>query len=46
MTSYTNKEVISMVSSLNSKSSSLVVEKGIGRQLLYVFLVRQFYDGN
>jgi len=46
MTFYTNKEVLSMISSLNSKSSSLTVEKGIGRQLLYVFLVRQFYDGN
>jgi hypothetical protein len=46
MTSYTNKEVNSMISSLNSKSSSLTVEKGMGRQLLYVFLVRQFYDGN
>ena len=46
MTSLTNKEVIAMISALNSKSASLVVEKGEGRQLLYIFLVRQFYDGN
>jgi hypothetical protein len=46
MTSLTNKEVIAMASSLDSKSVSLVVEKGVGRQLLYIFLVRKLYDGN
>lgn len=46
MTSYTNKEVLSMFSGVTSKSASLPVEKGTGRQLLYIFLVRQLYDGN
>lgn len=46
MTSYTNKEVLSMFSGVTSKLASLPVEKGTGRQLLYIFLVRQLYDGN
>ena len=45
MATLTNKEVIAMISDLNSKSNSLLNTVS-DRQLLYIFLARIFYDNN
>lgn len=44
--SLTGKEVNAMIASLSSKVSNVTLSKGTGRQILYIFLVRKFYDGN
>jgi hypothetical protein len=46
MTNLSGKEVNAMASTLNSKSISIAIGKVSDRQLLYIFLVRQLYDGN
>jgi hypothetical protein len=46
MTSLTGKEVNAIIASMTSKANDISVGKETGRQILYIFLVRKFYDGN
>lgn len=46
MVSLTGKEVNVMIASMASKANDIAIGKGTGRQILYIFLVRKFYDGN
>lgn len=46
MVNLTGAEVNTIIAGMSSKANDIVIGKGTGRQILYIFLVRKFYDGN